>query len=74
VELGTTAVFGPGIRTDDDLAAIIQAAAAAPVTEPSKAAAPAAPQAAAADPAAGSPGARKRDKLKGALKGLLGWD
>ena len=69
VEAGTTALFGPGVRTDDDLAAIIQAAAAAPVTDTPRAAAPQAP----AEPPVHS-GARKRDKLKGALKGLLGWD
>ncbi len=72
VEAGTTALFGPGVRTDDDLAAIIQAAAAAPVNDaPKAAAAPAAPPPEAA-PTSG--GARRRDKLKGALKGLLGWD
>jgi hypothetical protein len=70
VELGTTALFGPGVRTDDDLAALIQAAGAVAVTAAPKAAAPKA--AAAAEPTGG--GARKRDKLKGALKGLLGWD
>ena len=69
VEAGTTALFGPGVRTDDDLAAIIQAAAAAPVTDTPRAAAS---QAAAEPPVHSGP--RKRDKLKGALKGLLGWD
>ncbi|MCK6520291.1 hypothetical protein L6R49_02515 [Myxococcota bacterium] len=71
VEAGTSALFGPGVRTDDDLAAIIQAAAAAPVSvTPPRPAAP--PPAEAADPV--NSGGRRRDKLKGALKGLLGWD
>lgn len=34
VELGAGALFGPGIRTDDDLAALIEAADAQPVDPP----------------------------------------
>ena len=61
VEEGALALLGPGVRTDDDLEAVIQAAAAAPFD---LTAAPPAPP-----PAPSRPRRGVRARLKGWLKG-----
>lgn len=65
VELGATAVLGPGVRTDDDIAACIDAAAVRPVPPPAGA-----PRAPTGTPAgAASPGGQR---LRGLLRRLAG--
>lgn len=62
VEAGASPIVGPGVRTDDDIAALIALAAARPVQP---AAAPAAP------PPAAEP-TRKRDRVLGLLRRFSG--
>ncbi|MCB9765711.1 MAG: hypothetical protein H6739_38410 [Alphaproteobacteria bacterium] len=66
VEAGARPLFGPGVRTDDDIEALIKAAKAGPI----EAAGPR-PPTAEADPAEAEP-PRKRDRVRRAVKRLLG--
>lgn len=61
VEAGTRALFGHGVRTDDDIAALIRNAAAEVAFLPR-------PDATSSEPA---PRVRKRDRLRGLVKQLV---
>ncbi|MCB9741313.1 MAG: hypothetical protein H6740_01690 [Alphaproteobacteria bacterium] len=65
---GAQALFGEGVRSDDDIAELIQAAAATPVKVPLGAAPRTEPAAEAPSPGR----TRKRDRLLGLVKGLMG--
>ncbi len=65
IEAALLPVVGPGVRTDDELLALIEAAGGAPLTLPRT------PTPPAHRPPA-PPAARKRDRLLGLAKGLLG--
>ena len=64
VEVGASVVLGPGVRTDDDIEAVLKAADPQPVVAE-------APEVASPPPVEDAR-PRKRDRLFGALKGLLG--
>jgi hypothetical protein len=63
IEAALEPVVGPGVRTDDELEALIEGAEARPISLVAPSPAPSAPEA---------PRERKRDRLKGALRRL--WD
>ncbi|MFM2244672.1 MAG: hypothetical protein RL071_746 [Pseudomonadota bacterium] len=65
IEAALLPVVGPGVRTDDELLALIEAASGAPLALPR---APTPPAHRPAEP----PAARKRDRLLGLAKGLFG--
>ncbi|MCB9745075.1 MAG: hypothetical protein H6740_20975 [Alphaproteobacteria bacterium] len=67
VEAGARRLFGEGVRSDDDIEALIKAAAATPVPV-----SPARPEAPPREEAPPPKRRRKRDTLLGLAKGLLG--
>ena len=69
IEAALLPILGPGVRVDDDLLALIEGAAAAPIALPQRPA-PAATRPA-SEPQRAAEAPRKRDRLLGLARGLL---